>query len=292
MSLPNPGQAYMPTLPTNPKVGYGLQPIPNVAQPGYLPYNTNALVPQPVTVPQQPLIQPQQVPAVPQQQPLLNIKPTYQQGLQSQVKQQETLSKEVKDVAPTSPKTTTKPGSPKSMGVKRNLEESKISEDKIVKPNKGGKKTEIANSIQSFIQNLKIKKPKKNVSNDESQAPKARTSDHYQELFKKRQKLRNSVITKEPFQSVKRRTVVVTNIASFPSVLEVHKFIRDNLSAVGLYEGAEVEQIVVPQVDYYGTPKHTGYAQIVLKDVRYISTVIETFTKKIFCERVVNVAQT
>merc|ERR1719419_430452 len=105
-------------------------------------------------------------------------------------------------------------------------------------------------------------------------------------------KLKNSVITKKPFQSVRRRTVMITNIAAFPSVLEVQKFIRDNLTGIGLYEGAQVEQIIVPQVDYYGTPKHSGYAHIVVKDVSYIPSVIAAFTKKIFCERVINVAQT
>jgi len=237
---------------------------------------------------QKPLTWFQQSATEPQQKPLQNIQPTSTHGLQSQVKK--TSSKEVQGNVPTSPKKTTKLGSPESRGTKRNLEETLISEGKLLKTNNGAKKTEIANSIQSFIQKLKIKRPNKTVKNQE--APKVRISDHYQELFQKRQKLKNSVITKEPFQSLKRRTVVVTNIASFPSVLEVQKFIRDNLSAVGLHEGAQVEQIVVPQVDYYGTPKHSGYAQIVVKDVKYISAVIETFMRKVFCERVVNVAQT
>jgi len=188
-------------------------------------------------------------------------------------------------------KKTTKSGSSETRGEKRKLEEVTDSE-KVVNADKVGKKTEIANSIQSFIQNLKIKKPRKAESNNENEVPLVRNPDRWKELFKKRQKLKNSFITKQPFQSVKRRTVAITNIASFPSVLEVLKFVRDNLRAVGLHEGDQIEQIVVPQVDYYGTPKHTGFAQVVVKDVRYISTVIEAFTKKVFCERVVNVRQT
>jgi len=284
MSLPNSGQSML----NHPQMGYPIQPSPYMAQPGYLPYDPKAMVQQPMIVPQRPLLQPQQHPALHGQQPLLRAQPNSQK--MPNPKLQQVSGQKVENPAPTSPNKTKK--SVETRGEKRKLEEAKNSDNKIVKAEEGGKKTEIANSIQSFIKNLKIKKPKMTNSNEENQAPKARSSDHYLELFKKRQKLRDSVITKLPFQSVKRRTVVVTNIASFPSVLEVQKFIRDNLSAVGLFEGAEVEQIIVPQVDYYGTPKHTGYAQIVVKDVSYISRVIETFTRKVFCERVVNVAQT
>merc|ERR1719397_2328133 len=158
-------------------------------------------------------------------------------------------------------------------GVKRKLEEegnaldtkdkkavdlTEENEEAVKKEVKPDKKTEITNSIQSFINKLKFKKPKVMSS-----------AEHYRLLFEKRKKLKNSVITKAPFQSVKRRTVVLSNIAPFPSILEIVKFIRDNLKLMGLHEGAQVEKILVPQeVDFYGTPKHTGFAQVVVKDVK------------------------
>lgn len=286
MSLSNPAQAH---LQPHPQMVYGLQPNPYVAQPGYLPYNPSAIVQQSQTVPQKPLPHAQQQPGLAKQEPLLNTKTGSKEGPNPQVEQ--ASGQIAKSAAPKAPQETKKSGSSETRGEKRKLQELKDSE-KIVKADKVGKKTEIAHSIQSFIKNLKIKKPKKADIDDENQAPFVRTSKHYKELFQKRQKLKNSVITKLPFQSVKRRTVAVSNIAAFPSVLEVHKFLRDNLEALGLYEGDQIEQIVVPQVDYYGTPKHTGYGQIVVKDVKYISTVIQAFTKKVFCERVVNVRQT
>merc|ERR1719419_1724792 len=55
------------------------------------------------------------------------------------------------------------------------------------------KKTEISNSIQSFINKLKFKKPKVMSS-----------AEHYKALFDKRKKLKNAVITKAPFQSEKK----------------------------------------------------------------------------------------
>merc|ERR1719317_787614 len=254
---------------------------------------------------------PHNPPVMSQAQPLQQqsaISPPYQQGLHSQPHIPQVPQHPVNDLnnnivpaTPTPPQQNTsseksgfcnseteKSGVSAKIGEKRKLEEINVNgseenanEEKSVKSKEGGKKTEIANSIQSFIKNLKIKRPK---INDDG-TPKPRISDHYKELFEKRKKLKNSIISKQPFQSVRRRTVMITNIAPFPSVLEVQKFIRDNLRAMGLFEGAQVEQILVPQVDYYGTPKHSGYAQVVVKDVHYIPAVIEAFTKKIFCER-------
>lgn len=311
MSMPpDPGHNYM-MQPHLPRMGYGLQPNPYIPQQGFIPYNHGAITPQPMMMPHNP-------PVMSQAQPLQQqsaISPPYQQGLHSQPHIPQVPQHPVNDLnnnivpaTPTPPQQNTsseksgfcnseteKSGVSAKIGEKRKLEEINVNgseenanEEKSVKSKEGGKKTEIANSIQSFIKNLKIKRPK---INDDG-TPKPRISDHYKELFEKRKKLKNSIISKKPFQSVRRRTVMITNIAPFPSVLEVQKFIRDNLRAIGLYEGAQVEQILVPQVDYYGTPKHSGYAQVVVKDVHYIPAVIEAFTKKIFCERVVNVAQT
>merc|ERR1719245_106461 len=179
-------------------------------------------------------------------------------------------------------------------GVKRKLEEEAldikdkkpvdltVEKEKVVKKEViQDKKTEISNSIQSFIKKLKIKKPKVMSS-----------AEHYKALFEKRKKLKNAVITKAPFQSEKRRTVVLSNIAPFPSILEIVKFIRDNLKLMGLHEGAQVEKILVPQeVDFYGTPKHTGFAQVVVKDVKFVPRVLEAFSKKVFCQRLINAAQ-
>jgi len=156
-------------------------------------------------------------------------------------------------------------------------EKEKVTKKEVIQD----KKTEITNSIQSFIKKLKIKKPKVMSS-----------AEHYKALFEKRKKLKNAVITKAPFQSVERRTVVLSNIAPFPSILEIVKFIRDNLNLVGLHEGAQVEKIIVPQeVDFYGTPKHSGFAQVVVKDVKFVPRVLEAFTKKVFCQRLINAAQ-
>lgn len=286
MSLSNPSEAYPPP---QPQVVYGHQRHPYVAQPGYMPYIPNGIVQQPRIVPQKPSPHAQQQLDLAKLEPLLNTKTCSNEGPIFQV--DEVSGQKAKSAAPKAPTETKTSGSSETRGEKRKLQEVKDSE-KIVNAGNVGKKTEIAYSIQSFINKLKIKKPKKADGDGENQVPFARTAGDWQELFQKRQKLKNSVITKLPFQSVKRRTVVVSNIAAFPSVLEVFKFIKDNLEAVGLHEGDQIEQIIVPKVDYYGTPKHTGYVQIVVKDVKYISTVIDAFTKKIFCERAVNVRQT
>merc|ERR1719433_2321692 len=101
----------------------------------------------------------------------------------------------------------------------------------------------------------------------------------------------HAIISKKPTQTMKRRTVPLTNIAPFPSVLEVQSFIRQSLKIHGLYEGDTIEEIHVPQVDYYGTPKHSGYAKIVVKDVSYVYTVLEAFKGKVFAERLVQATQ-
>merc|ERR1719233_2437200 len=222
----------------------------------------------PPRMPQQPRLPQRHQPPMMRQQPPISQPPL----IPRQVASIKSVQKAplIPASVPTAPSASSKnkvPIVPNKRGVKRKLEEKgkaldtkdnkavDLTEDndKVVKKEViQDKKTEISNSIQSFIKKLKIKKPKVMSS-----------AEHYKALFEKRKKLKNAVITKAPFQSEKRRTVVLSNIAPFPSILEIVKFIRDNLKLIGMHEGAQVEKILVPQeVDFYGTPKHTGFAQV------------------------------
>lgn len=164
---------------------------------------------------------------------------------------------------------------------KRKLEDA----EKEKPPEKKTKLDQMLSNIGNFSKRFKEKK--KMAELKKSHIPQETLNKHYAELFEKRKKMANAIISGKPAKTFKRKSVTVTNIAPFPSVLEVSSFIRQAMKVHGIYLGDQVEEIIVPQVDYFGTPKHQGYAKIIVKDVGYVQNVLDSFKGKVFAERLV-----
>merc|ERR1719233_1085444 len=106
---------------------------------------------------------------------------------------------------------------------------------------------------------------------------------------KKKKRMSHAIISKKPSQPTEVRTIYISNIDKYPSVLEVESFLKETLEQMSV-DTSQIESLQVPQSDYYGTPVNPGYAFIVMKKRQHAHKIIEIFNGRLFGNKTLRAA--